>query len=73
MFRKTKLGGKEGLEEGRNIVGIKVLMEGKLFQRSTHFLYCSGLSLGGKVNIGRISQPEMESIFTKIIYEIFWS
>ena len=73
MFRKTKLGGKEGLEEGRNIVGIKVLMEGKLFQRSTHFLYCSVLSLGGKVNTIRMSQPDMESIFTKIIYEIFWS
>ena len=37
------------------------------------FLYCSVLSLGGKVNTRRISQPDMESIFTKIIYEIFWS
>jgi len=31
------------------------------------------LSLGGKVNTRRIPQPDMESIFTKIIYEIFWS
>ena len=25
------------------------------------------------VNTRRMSQPDMESIFTKIIYEIFWS
>ena len=37
------------------------------------FSYCSVLSLGGKVNTRRMSQPDMESIFTKIIYEIFWS
>ena len=48
-------------------------MQGKLFQRCTHFLYCSVLSLGGKVNIRRMSQPDKESIFTKKIYEIFWS
>ena len=48
-------------------------MQGKLFQRCTHFLYCSVLSLGGKVNTRRMSQPDMESIFTKIIFEIFWS
>ena len=52
---------------------IKVLMQGKLFQKFTHFLYCSVLSLGGKVNKRRMSHPDMESIFTKIIYEIFWS
>ena len=51
----------------------KVIMQGKLFQRCTHVLYCSVLSLGGKVNTRRMSQPDMESIFTKIIYEIFWS
>ena len=28
---------------------INILMKGKLFQRSTHFLYCSVLSLGGNV------------------------
>ena len=39
----------------------------------THFLYYSVLSLGGKVNTRGMSQPDMESIFTKIIYEIFWS
>ena len=34
------------------------------------------LSLGGKVNTRRMSQssqPDMESIFTKIIYDIFQS
>ena len=40
-------------------------MQGKLFQRFTHFLYCSVLSLDGKVNTRRMSQPDMESIFTK--------
>ena len=49
----------------------KVLMQGKLFQSCTHFLYCSVLSLGGKVNTRRMSQLDMGSIFTKIIYEIF--
>ena len=29
--------------------------------------------LGGKVNTRRIPQPDMESIFTKIIKELFWS
>ena len=32
------------------------------------FLYCRVLSLGGKVNTRRMSQPDIESIFTKIIY-----
>ena len=36
-----------------------------------HFLYCSVVSLGGKVNTRRMSQPDMESIFTTIIYEIY--
>ena len=54
-------------------VCIKDIMQGKLFQRCTHFLYCSVLSLGGKVNTRRMSQPEMESFFTKIIYELFLS
>ena len=44
-------------------------MQGKLFQTCTHFLYCSALSLGGKVNTRRTSKPDMESIFTKIIYK----
>ena len=51
----------------------KVQIKGKLFQRCTHFLYCSVLSFSGKVNTRRTSKPDMESIFTKIIYEIFWS
>ena len=57
----------------RYILYFKVIMQGMLFQRCTHFLYCSALLLGGKVNTKRMSQPDMESIFTKIIYEIFWS
>ena len=38
-------------------------MQGKLFQRCTHLLYCSVLSLGGKVNTRRMSKPEMGSMF----------
>ena len=44
-------------------------LQGKLFQRCTNLLYCSVLSLGGNVNTRQMSQPDMESIFTKIIYE----
>ena len=50
------------------LVYTKVLMQGKLFQRCTHFLYCSVFSLGGKLNVRRMSKPDRESIFTKIIY-----
>ena len=39
-------------------------MQEKLFQRCTHFKYCSVLSLGGNVNTWQMSQPDMESIFT---------
>jgi len=42
---------------------IKVIMQGKLFQRCTHLLYCSVLSLGGNVNTRRMSKPDMGSIF----------
>ena len=38
-------------------------MQGKLFPRCTHLLYCSVLSLGGNVNTGRMSKPDMGSIF----------
>ena len=38
-------------------------MQGNLFQKCTHILYCSVLSLGGNVNTGRMSKPEMGSIF----------
>ena len=41
-------------------------MQGKVFQRCTHLLYCSVLSLGGNVNTRRMSpQPDMGSIFHK--------
>ena len=53
---------------------IKAIMQGKLFQRCTHLLYCSVLSLGGNVNTRRMLQPDMGSIFhIKKINEIFWS
>ena len=38
-------------------------MQGKLFQRCTHLLYCSVLYLGGNVNARRMSKPDMGSIF----------
>jgi len=37
-------------------------MQGKLFQKCTHLLYCSVLSLGGIVNTRRMVQPDMGSI-----------
>ena len=42
---------------------VKDLMQGKLFQKCTHILYCSVLSLGGNVNTRWMSKPEMGSIF----------
>ena len=45
------------------MVSNKDLMQGKLFQRCTHLLYCSVLSLGGNVNTRRMSKPDMGSIF----------
>ena len=41
----------------------KDVMQGKLFQRCTHFLYCSVMSLGGNVNTRRMPNPDMGSIF----------
>jgi len=38
-------------------------MQGKLFQRCTHLLHCSVLSLVGNVNTRRMSKPDMGSIF----------
>jgi len=40
----------------------KVLIQGKLFQKCTHLLYCSVLSLGGNVNTRRMSKHDMGSI-----------
>ena len=42
---------------------IKDVMQGKLFQKCTHLLYCSVLSLGGNVNPRRMSKPDMGSLF----------
>ena len=39
------------------------VMQGKLSQWCTHLLYCSVLSLGGKVKTRRMLQPDMGSIF----------
>ena len=47
----------------QQIAKCKDLMQGKLFQRCTHLLYCSVLSLGGNVNTRRMSKPDMGSIF----------
>ena len=41
------------------VTGSKVIMQGKLFQRCVHLLYCSVLSLGGNVNASWMSQPDM--------------
>ena len=49
--------------EFSNLVKDRVIMQGQLFQRCTHLLYCSLLSLGGNVNTRRMSQPDMETIF----------
>ena len=46
-----------------NIIHAKVIMQGKLFQRCTHLFNCSVLSLGGNVNTGRMSTPDMGPIF----------
>ena len=43
---------------------IKVILQGKLFQRCTHLLYLSGLSLAGDVDTRRMSKPDMGSNFT---------
>ena len=44
-------------------VKTKVIMQGNLFHKCTHLLYCSVLSLGGNVNTRRMSNPDMGSIF----------
>ena len=35
---------------GEEVLAKDLMQQGKLFQRSTNFLYCSVLSLGGNVN-----------------------
>ena len=54
----------------------KVIMQGKLFQKCTHLLFCSVLSLGVNVNTRRISHPDMGSIFhikyTLADVKLFW-
>ena len=44
-------------------VPIKVVMQGKLFQRCTHLLYWSVLSLSGNVNTRLMKKPDIGSIF----------
>ena len=45
------------------LLRFKDVIQGKLFQKCTHLLYCSVLSLGGNVNTRRMSKPGMGSIF----------
>ena len=47
----------------KNCVCVKDVMQGKLFQRCSHLLYCSVLSLGANVNTRRMSKSDMGSIF----------
>ena len=42
---------------------IKDVIQGKLFHKCTHLLYCSVLSLGSNVNTRRMLQPDMGSFF----------
>ena len=60
-------------KENINVCLIKVLMQGKLFQRDTHFLYFSVLSLGGKVNKDGCHSLTWNPFSQKQSYEIFWS
>ena len=46
------------------LLWFKDVMPGKLFQKCTHLLYCSVLSLGGNVNTSRMSKPEWDPSFT---------
>ena len=68
MFYKGKIGhvhlckNNFCLQIGEYILQSKDVMHGKLFQKCTHFLYFSVLSLGGIVNTRRMSKPEMGSI-----------
>ena len=50
-------------ERSLKLMCTQVIMQGKLFQRCTHLLYCSVLSPGSNVNTSRMSQPDMRSIF----------
>ena len=44
-------------------VGSKDVMQGKLFQKCTHLLYCTVLSKSGNVNTRRMSKSDIGSIF----------
>ena len=46
-----------------NGVCSKDVMQGKLYQKCAHLLYCSTLSLGGNVNTRRMLAPDIGSIF----------
>ena len=48
---------------------IKVLMQGKFFQRCAHFLFCSVNSLAGKVNTRRMSKPDMNTDSSILVYK----
>ena len=46
-----------------NMGRCEVIMQGNLFQRCAHLVYCSVLSLGGNVNTKWMSKLDMGSIF----------
>ena len=46
-------------------------MQGKLFQRCRHLMYCSVLSMDGNVNTERMSKPDMGSIFHLVIVNFY--
>ena len=52
-----------GIIKSEFVIKTKVIMQEKLFQRCTHLLHCSVLSLGGNVNTRQMSKPDMGSIF----------
>ena len=47
----------------RNLDCSKAVIQGELFQKCTHLLYCSVLFLGGNVNTRLMSKPDMGTIF----------
>ena len=51
------------IANAKNVFTFDRWSQGKLFQRCTHLLYCSVLSLGGNVNTRLMFQPDMGSIF----------
>ena len=63
-----------GAGAGRNNdPGIQGYNARKIISEVFAFFVLQCTVFGRKGNTRRMSQPDMESIFTKIIFEIFWS